>query len=342
MIKVNKGIKEYLRLGRIFNAEIIALILVLSYLLSAKLYDIQTDVRIIILLFIGGIFAHIGGAYNNDRLDLIIDKKASYTIHKPLVSGSISLKNSKIIEFIAVMIFILSILIASYISNSNLSKFFTQRIFVTMVYVCCAFVLAYLYNRYNKSNMLINVVGQLYASFIVLIGMSIIIDFDFILFFFAVVIGINGVYLNIIEADFKDYEGDIVNVPKSLGVSFKGEKAVNILKFYVLNDILKILMFVLIILILILEEVSIFFIFVAFGLFIINYLVRIYMFKNLSLNREKMKRFIAAQELTSIFLISTIFMIINPILPIIIFLFVTIWLAIWNKALWGTYFRPQV
>jgi len=339
---VNKGLKEYLRLGRIFNAEIIALILVLSYLLSARLYDIQTDYRIIILLFIGGVFAHIGGAYNNDRLDLIIDKKARYTTHKPLVSGSISLKISKKIEFVSVSIFIISILIASYISESTQSKFFSQRILVTIIYICCAFVLAYIYNRYNKSNMLINVVGQLYASFIVLIGMSIIIDFDFILFLSAIVIGINGVYLNIIEADFKDFEGDIVNVPKSLGVRFKGEKAVNISKFYVLNDVLKIFMFVLILYILVLEEVSIFFISVAFGLFIINYLVRITMFKNLSSNREKMKRFIAAQELTSIFLISTIFMIINPFLPILVFLFVTIWLSMWNKALWGTYFRPQV
>lgn len=342
MIKLKNRIKEYLRLGRLFNAEILALILVLSYLLSSKLYDLQTEVMIIIALFIGGVFAHVGGAYNNDRLDLIIDKKAGYTFHKPLVSGSISLRTSKIIEITAVLFFLGLMVYASYISKSTLSIIFSPRILATFIFIFFAFILAYLYNRFNKSNMLINVIGQLYAGFVVLIGMSIVIDFNFILFLSAIVIGINGVYLNIIEADFKDFEGDIVNVPRSLGVIFKGEKAVNTLKFYILNDVLKIFMFIIILAILVLEEVSIYFFIIAFILFLVNYLVRISMFKNLTSNREKMKRYIAAQELTSIFLISTIYMIINPFLPIIIFLFVALWLAIWNKILWGTYFRPQV
>ncbi|UCD14200.1 MAG: UbiA family prenyltransferase [Thermoplasmatales archaeon] len=339
---MNERVKEYLRLGRIFSAEILALIFVLSYLLSASLYDVQIDMRIVFALFIAGIFAHISGAYNNDRLDLVIDKKAKYAFHKPLVSGSILLKNAKIIESIAFLIFIGSILYASYISKSTHSTIISPRIVSTIIFILCAASLAYLYNRFNKSNMFINVVGQLYASFAVLIGMSIIVDFDFIVFLSAIVIGVNGVYLNIIEADFKDFEGDIVNVPKSLGVRFRGEKAVNTLKFYILNEVLKIFIFLLIFTILILEKASTYFIVVACGLFVMNYLVRLLMFKNLSPNREKMKRYIAVQELTSVFLISTIYMIINPFLPLLIFVFVALWLSTWNKALWGTYFRPQV
>lgn len=342
MIKLNDKIKEYLRLGRLFNAEILSLIFVLSYLLSAKLYVIDIDIRIIIVLFIAGIFAHIGGAYNNDRLDLPIDKKAKYCTHKPLVSGNISINIAKIIEFITILIFIVLILCASLLSKSIISVIISPRIFSTIIYIFCASLLVFLYNRFNKSNMFINVIGQMYAGFAVLIGMSIVIDFDFIVFLSAIIIGLNGVYLNIIEADIKDLEADIVNVPKSLGVKFKGKKIVNTLKFYILNEVIKTLIFILILVILLLEEVSIIYYLIACILFIINFLVRIIMFKNLSSNRENIKRYIASQEITSIFLISTIYLIIHPFLPIIVIVIVILWLSTWNKVLWGTYFRPQV
>ena len=69
--------KEYLRLGRLFNAEILALLYVLSYMLASKIYDLQINYMIIIGLFIAGIFSHIWGCYNNDRLDLREDPKFS-------------------------------------------------------------------------------------------------------------------------------------------------------------------------------------------------------------------------------------------------------------------------
>ena len=342
VIKLTEKVKEYLRLGRLFNAEILSLIFILSYLLSAELYSVDINFRIIIALFIAGIFAHVGGAYNNDRLDLSIDKRAKYCAHKPLVSGKIPIKSAKIIEFIAVFIFIVSIIYASFSSKSTISTIISPIILSTIIYMFCAILLVYLYNCYNKSNMFINVIGQMYASFAVLIGMSMVIDFDFIIFLSAIAIGLNGVYLNIIEADIKDLEADIVNVPKSLGVRFEGNKAVNTLKFYILNEIIKTIIFILILTILFLEQASIIYFIIACILFIINYLVRFSMFKNLSADREKIKKFIAAQELTSIFLISTIYLIINPFLPIIILIFVMLWLSTWNKVLWGTYIRPQV
>jgi len=339
VIYLNEKLKEYLRLGRLFNAEIMSLILILSYALSVKLYEIQIDLRIIAALFFCGIFAHIWGAYNNDRMDLSLDKNVTYCKHKPLVSGSISLKSAKIIEYSALIIFLGLIMLSFYLSFLS---FYLISIFYTCVYLLGAVILANSYNRFNKSNMLINITGQMYASFVVLIGMSIVVNFDIIVFFSCLVIGLNGVYLNIIEADLKDIEGDIVNVPKALGVRFEGEKALNISKFYLINEVIKITMFLLIIFVLILEKASIYYIGTACILFVINYFVRISMFKHLSLDREKMKRHIAIQEMTSILLISTMYMIIHPLLPVLIVVFVALWLVIWNKFLWGTYLRPQV
>jgi len=339
VVYVNERLKEYLRLGRLFNAEIMSLILVLSYALSTKLYDKQMDMRILVMLFVAGIFAHIWGCYNNDRMDLSIDKNAAYCSHKPLVSGSISIKSAKIIEYSMLVIFVGIIFFSLYLSRLS---FFSISTLYVCFYLLGAVVLAASYNRFNKSNMFINITGQMYASFVVLIGMSIVVDFDGILFVSALVIGLNGVYLNIIEADLKDIEGDIVNVPKALGLRFQGGKASNITKFYLVNDLIKIVMFLLILFVLFLEKVSIYYFGIAFILFFINYIVRISMFKHLSADREKMKRHIAVQELTSILLISTMYMIIHPLLPILIVVFVAFWLIVWNKILWGTYLRPQV
>jgi 4-hydroxybenzoate polyprenyltransferase len=297
--------------------------------LTSKLYGLQPDYKIIIGLFIAGIFSHIWGCYNNDRLDLSIDKKADYCSQKPLVSGTISIRAVKIIEF-SLQIFVISLIL---IISPRIS---------TLGYLFGAFSLAYLYNRYNKSNMFINIIGQMYASFVVLVGMSLVVNFDYIIFLSAIVIGLNGIYLNIIEADLKDIKTDIVNVPKALGLKFKRNKAVNITKFFLLNESIKIIMYFLVFYILYLEEIGIIVISIAFVFFIVNFIIRVSMFKQLSSNREKMKHYIVLQELTSILFISTIYVIVHPAIPVIIVLFVMMWLVIWNKILWGTYLRPQV
>lgn len=322
-------LKDYLRLGRIFNAEILALLYILTYLYTSKLYEQEYDYRIIVGLFFIGILSHVWGAFNNDRLDLDSDKNAEYCSHKPLVTGSISLKNAKVIEYSIFFIIIALVLIIS----PKIS---------TLGYLFGAYFLAYLYNKYNDSNMLINVVGQMYASFAILVSMSIITDFNFIVFLSAIVIGMNGVYLNIVEADLKDIKCDTVNVPKSLGLKFKGKKAINIKKFYAINEIIKILMYIFVFYILYLEEVDINIKIIAIILFVLNFIVRLFMFKRLSSDREKMKPYFALQEFTSILFISVIYVIISPIVPIIVILIVILWLSVWNKILWGTYLRPQV
>ncbi|RLF34586.1 MAG: hypothetical protein DRN08_04495 [Thermoplasmata archaeon] len=329
MGKKSSSIKEYLRLGRLFNAEILSLIFVLSYMLSSKIHDVEIDVRTLSGLFVAGILAHMWGAYNNDRMDLAIDKDVSYCSHKPLVSGSISIEAAKRIEFFVLSIFIFLIL---YISPK----------ISTMVYLFCAVTLAYLYNRFNRSNMFINIVGQMYAGFAVLIGMSVVVDFDFVVFLSALVIGLNGVYLNIVEADLKDIKGDVVNVPRALGVRFRDGKAVNIRGFYILNEGIKLCMFVLILYILFLEKADGMVFVLACVFFVLNFAVRCFMFLNLSSDRERMKPYIAGQELTSILFIGTIYMVVLPFLPIVLVFFVLIWFLLWNKFLWGTCFRPQV
>ena len=318
-----------MRLGRLFNAEILGLLLVLSYVLATDLNDVELEFHKVLVLFIAGVLAHVWGCYNNDRKDFSLDREAKYCSHKPLVSGKISLKTSKMIEYIILTVCVLLVLAVS------------PRI-STAVYWLCAIALAYLYNRFNKSSQFINVIGQMYGSFVVLTGMSVVVDFDTILVLSAAVIGLNGVYLNIIEADLKDVEGDIVNVPKALGVRFNNGKARNAFNFYLVNETIKLAMAILVVIILYLEDVNIWVMILAGGLFLLNLIIRQMMFINLTPDREKLKPYFAAQELSSILFISTIYMIVHPLLPVAVIGLVAIWLVVWNLILWGKVLRSQV
>ena len=343
VIIVSEIFKDYLRLGRIFNAEILSLIMILSYMLASFLYAVALDVGFVVVLFVAGVFAHFSGSINNDRMDLSIDKTADYCVHKPLVSGKILSSQAKWVEYLLMTLFAALVLFVSLISNSSvISRISVPRPIFTVFYIVCAIFLAYAYNRWNKSNMFINIIGQFYAGFVVLIGMSIVVDFDMMLGLIALIIGLNGVYLNIVEADIKDIKSDIVNVPKALGVRVSGGRAYNVLKFYVVNDLIKIVMFLLIFWVVYLENVGLWIFSVAILLFFLNYGVRVILFVNLGRNREILKRIIAGQELTSILLIGTVFMVVNLWIPLILVVVVILWLSFWNKILWNTYLRPQV
>ncbi|MBU1940626.1 MAG: hypothetical protein KKC68_02520, partial [Candidatus Thermoplasmatota archaeon] len=290
-----------------------------------------------------GIFAHIGGSYNNDRMDLTIDRTAEYCAHKPLIRGNIALNTVVKLEVSAIVLFAGLVFGVSIFSPSSVPTTFPMlRPLSTLGYILGGLILAFGYNRWNKSIMFVNVIGQFYAGFVVLMGMSIVTIFNPIIGITALIIGLNGIYLNIIEADIKDIAGDVVNVPKALGVRIENGKAFHIWKFYLVNDGIKIGMFFLILYVLVLEDASQNIILMAILLFMLNYLVRILLFKNLGMDREYLKRFIAAQEITAILLISTIYMVINPWIPVILFIIVVVWLVLWNKLLWGTYLRPQV
>ena len=126
--------------------------------------------------------------------------------------------------------------------------------------------------------------------------MSFIVNFDYVVFLSAIVIGLNGIYLNIIEADLKDIEGDIVNVPKSLGVRFINNQAENITKFYLVNEIIKISMYLLVFYILYIENVELIYKIISIIFFALNFIVRLTMFRNLSSDREKMKPYIVHRE----------------------------------------------
>lgn len=319
-------------MGRIFNAEIMGVIMILSYMLTAHIHDAYVDIKIIIVLFVLGFLAHVWGAYHNDRMDYRIDKDAEYCQHKPLIAGTVDRWSAFLIECTLITTLFLIVFLLSETIN-----------WIITIYAIGAIGLAWAYNRYNKDSQTANIIGQMYAAFVVLLGMSMIVRFDAIVFLSAIAIGLNGVYLNIVEADIKDVDGDIVNVPKALGVYFGPDGyAQNIGKFYMLNECLKLVIGGIVISTLILLEASIWLIVLAFILYCVNWVIRGRMFIHMCSDREHMKNHIALQELTAIMFISTIYMAIHWSIPLIVVLYIFVWLVLWDKIMWGTWLRPQV
>jgi len=92
-------ITEYLKLARSFNAVLTGVSPIMGAL-SMEFYEVPT----LILLFFVGFFGHTFGFVYNDIVDYKIDKSSKGIRDRPLVSGTISLRNAWIFALSAMFI----------------------------------------------------------------------------------------------------------------------------------------------------------------------------------------------------------------------------------------------
>jgi 4-hydroxybenzoate polyprenyltransferase len=91
-----RSLLEYFRLIRFSTAgNEIGVILLGGFVMS------QRDISSIILLVLLGLLEHIFGYTLNEYVDVEVDKKLTYDIKKPLVSGIIPKSHALIISFLA-------------------------------------------------------------------------------------------------------------------------------------------------------------------------------------------------------------------------------------------------
>ena len=83
-------ILEYFRLIRFSTVGNEAAVILLGGFIMG-----QRDIFLLSLLFIIGLLGHIFGYVLNEYIDIEVDKKLSYKIQKPLVSGIIPKKNAQ-------------------------------------------------------------------------------------------------------------------------------------------------------------------------------------------------------------------------------------------------------
>jgi 4-hydroxybenzoate polyprenyltransferase len=123
-------LREYLKLARSFNAVLTGISPVMGAIAMQ-----QYDIIILILLFLIGFLGHTFGFVFNDIIDYNIDKSSKEISDRPLISGTISLKNAWIFAFSSMTI---AFFIAFYLAAT------TQRFFPLIILVISAlFIVLY-------------------------------------------------------------------------------------------------------------------------------------------------------------------------------------------------------
>lgn len=101
-------IREYLKLARSFNAVLTGVSPVMGAIAMQ-----QYDIIMLFILFIIGFFGHTFGFVFNDIIDYNIDKTSEEISDRPLLSGTITLRNAWIFAIISLIIpFIVAVYIA--------------------------------------------------------------------------------------------------------------------------------------------------------------------------------------------------------------------------------------
>src|SRR6056297_4033621 len=92
-------IREYLKLARSFNAVLTGISPVMGAIAMQ-----QYNILILLILFLIGFFGHSFGFVFNDIIDYNIDKTSKEISDRPLISGTISLRNAWIFAFLCIIL----------------------------------------------------------------------------------------------------------------------------------------------------------------------------------------------------------------------------------------------
>jgi len=121
------SVREYLKLARSFNAVLTGVSPVMGAIAMK-----QFDILILFLLFIIGFFGHTFGFVFNDIMDYKIDKKEKALSDRPLLSGTISMRNAWLFAIASMAICFIIALFIAYRTNNyypililGLAAFFT-------------------------------------------------------------------------------------------------------------------------------------------------------------------------------------------------------------------------
>lgn len=198
-------IREYLKLARSFNAVLTAIAPVTGAIAAQ-----QSNILYLILLFLVGFFGHTFGFVFNDVVDYNIDKSSKEIGDRPLISGTISIKNARFFAFLSMAI---AFLIAIYIA------FATQRFFALVILVTAAFFIA-LYDVISKKFPFTDIFVAMGVFFLVLYGATITLNSFFeittLVWIVCILGGIQVMFMQIVAGGMKDIENDYIRGAKTL------------------------------------------------------------------------------------------------------------------------------
>ena len=214
-------IREYLKLARSFNAVLTGISPVMGAIAMGYF-----DLILLFLLFIIGFFGHTFGFVFNDIIDYKIDKSSKEISDRPLISGTISLRNAWIFAFISIVI---SFGLAFYIA------YVEQTYFPVLVLAVSAFFIT-LYDLISKKLPFMDILVGLGIFFFILYGASVkgtsLFDISLLAWLVCILGSIQVIFMQIVAGGLKDIKNDFEHGAKTAAVTL-GVRVVDDNKFIV-------------------------------------------------------------------------------------------------------------
>ncbi len=215
-------IREYLKLARSFNAVLTGVSPVMGAI-AMQQYNILT----LLFLFLVGFLGHTYGFVLNDILDYKLDKSSTEISDRPLLSGTISLKEAWIF---AIASMIVSFMIAFYVAYNS------QIYFPIILLAFSAFFIT-VYNLISKKLPGMDIFVALGIFFLIFYGafngycnngdaVRDISDITLLAWFVCILGSIQVLFMQFIAGGMKDIENDFKQGAKTLAVKM-GVRVVN-------------------------------------------------------------------------------------------------------------------
>jgi len=200
---------EYLKLARSFNAVLTGISPVLGAI-AMEHYNVIN----LFLLFLVGFLGHTFGFVFNDIIDYKIDKTSKEISDRPLISGTISIKNAWIFAIITI---ISAFLIAFYIGYINQNYFPIIILIISAIFII-------IYDLTSKKLPGMDIFVAIGVFFLILYGalisLSSINEVRQLAWIVCILGSIQVLYMQLIAGGLKDIENDYKRGAKSIAIKF--------------------------------------------------------------------------------------------------------------------------
>ncbi len=199
-------IREYLKLARSFNAVLTGV----SPVMGAIAME-QYDLFYLFLLFLIGFLGHTYGFVLNDIIDYKIDKSSKEISDRPLISGTISMKNAWIFAIFSIII---AFIIAFFIA-------FKTDSFFPIIFLAFSAIFITIYNLISKRFPGMDIFVALGVFFAIFYGASTVtnsINITKLAWIVCILGSIQVLFMQFIAGGLKDIENDFITKAKTLAI----------------------------------------------------------------------------------------------------------------------------
>lgn len=333
-------IREYLKLARSFNAVLTGISPVMGAIAMQ-----QYNILILLILFLIGFFGHTFGFVFNDIVDYKIDKTSKEISDRPLISGTISLKNA--------WIFALGCIFLAFIIASVLA--YNSSNYVPLIILALSALSIILYDLISKKLPFMDILVAIGIFFFILYGSSTqvqnISDISLLAWFVCILGSIQVLFMQIVAGGLKDIENDYQSGAKTaavaLGVRVKNKRLYASKSFQLLAFSIQIVDIVLIFTpFFILERFTESLFLAMFQLLTLGIISGMMLFLSYQLmnmgtfKRKKARTFIGSHYMINFALVPILLMTLNPWAGILVF-FPALGFILSNLILHGTVLQPK-